>query len=90
MIDRQTKHPEGYETAVHMSLVEPILVVGLPRSVAFAYWTIAAALIIGMHQLWILPIAIIGHAALTRLTKFDPYFMEVVRTAIKNTKDKNP
>jgi len=90
MNHQQTTRPEGYETTVHMSLVEPILVVGLPRSVAFSYWTIAAALIIGMHQLWILPVALIGHIALTRLTKFDPYFMEVVRTAIKNTKDKHP
>lgn len=90
MSDTQTKRPEGYEAPVHLSLIEPILVAGLPRTVAFVYWTIAAALIIGMHQLWILPISIIGHIALTRLTRFDPHFMDVVRTAIKNTKDKYP
>ena len=84
------RHPEGYEAPVHRSLVEPVLVVGLPRTVAFLYWTIAAALIIGMHQLWILPLALLGHLGLTRLTRFDPHFMDVVRSGLRHTQDKQP
>lgn len=84
------RHPEGYEAPVHRSLVEPVLVVGLPRTVAFLYWTIAAALIIGMHQLWILPLALVGHFGLTRLTRFDPHFMEVVRSGLRHSQDKQP
>lgn len=84
------RRPEGYEAPVHLSLVEPVLVAGLPRTVAFIYWTIAAALIIGMHQLWILPLAMLGHYGLTRLTRFDPHFMVVIRAALRHTKDKLP
>lgn len=84
------QHPEGYEAPVHRSLVEPVLVAGLPRTVAFLYWTIAAALIIGMHQLWILPLALVGHLGLTRLTRFDPHFMAVVRSGLRHTQDKHP
>lgn len=84
------KHPEGYEAPVHRSLVEPVLVAGLPRTVAFLYWTIAAALMIGMHQLWILPLALLGHFGLTRLTHFDPHFMDVVRSGLRHTQDKQP
>lgn len=83
-------HPEGYEAPVHRSLVEPVLVAGLPRTVAFLYWTIAAALIIGMHQLWILPLALVGHFGLIRLTRFDSHFMEVVRSGLRHTQDKQP
>ena len=82
--------PEGFKVPVHKSLVEPILVAGLPRTAAFIYWTMVAALIIGMHQLWILPLSLVGHYALTRLTKFDYHWLEVIRSSIKHTKDKHP
>ena len=90
MSDRQSSQPEGYEVPVHQSLVHPILVAGLPRAVAFLYWTIAAAFILGMRQLWMIPLAILGHIGLAQLTRFDPYFIEVIRSAVKNTKDKHP
>ena len=90
MSDGQAQRPAGYEAPVHLSLVEPVLVVGLPRAVAFIYWTMAAALIIGMHQLWIIPLAMLGHFGLTRLTRFDPHFMAVIRAALRHTKDKLP
>ena len=84
------KYPEGYEVPVHQSLTEPVLVAGLPRTVAFLYWTIAAALMLGMHQLWIFPLALIGHFGLMRLTRFDPEFMAVVRCGLRHAKDKHP
>lgn len=84
------QYPEGYEVPVHLALVEPVLVAGLPRSVAFLYWTMAAALMIGLHQLWLLPLALTGHFGLTRLTRFDPHFMAVVRAGLRHTRDKQP
>lgn len=84
------QRPVGYEAPVHLSLVEPILVAGLPRSVAFVYWIMAAALMLGMHQLWLLPLALLGHWGLTRLTRFDPHFMVVIRAALHHDKDKLP
>ena len=84
------QYPEGYEVPVHLSLVEPVLVAGLPRTVAFLYWTVAAALIIGLHQLWILPLALLGHFGLTRLTRFDPHFLAVVRSGLRHSRDKQP
>jgi len=89
MSDRR-QHPEGFSAPVHASLVAPILVVGLPRSIAFLYWTVVAALIIGMHQLWLLPLALLGHWGLVRLTRFDPHFLAVIRAGLRHTKDKYP
>lgn len=90
MSEPALQRPEGFEAPVHLSLVEPILVAGLPRTVAFLYWTLIAAFVVGLHQLWILPLGLLGHFGLVRLTRFDPHFLEVIRCALKHQKDKLP
>ena len=65
----------GWSVPLHRSLTEPILRGGVPRGMAIALGTLAAAIGLGL-QLWIAGIAIylIGHAAALFLTRQDPQF----------------
>lgn len=70
---------QGFEIPLHRSLTEPILMGGVPRAVAIANGTLAAALGLGL-QLWIAGVAVwaFGHAAAVYAAKKDPRFMEVL------------
>jgi type IV secretion system protein VirB3 len=68
----------GWSVPLHRSLSEPILMGGIPRSLAIVLGTLAAAIGLGL-QLWIAGLAIylIGHAAALWLTRHDPQFIAV-------------
>lgn len=78
-----TEHTPGFEVPIHRSLIEPILIAGLPRNVAFILWTTAAALILGMRQIWILPLALAMHLPLVWLTKKEPFFFGFFFSALR-------
>ena len=65
----------GWSVPLHRSLTEPILLAGIPRGMAIALGTLAAAIGLGL-QLWLAGIAIylIGHTAALFLTREDPQF----------------
>jgi type IV secretion system protein TrbD len=67
----------GIEVPVHRSLVEPILIAGIPRSVALVLWVTTGAIALGLQQLWIVVIAIPLHLLLAAITKPDPYALEI-------------
>ena len=85
-----TGQPDGFEVPVHRSLVEPILVAGLPRTVALTLWTAIAAFVLGGHQLWVLPIGVVLHVAAAAVTKSDPYFFDILVLAIKTQRRLDP
>lgn len=68
----------GFAVPLHRSLTEPILLGGVPRSLAISIGTLAAAVGIGL-QLWLagLAIWIVGHAATAWLTRTEPQFVGV-------------
>jgi len=74
----------GFETPVHRSLIEPILVAGAPRAVAILNGTISAALGLGL-RLWIAGLVLwaVGHMAAVWAAKRDPFFVEVVRRHVR-------
>lgn len=80
----------GFEAPVHDSITEPILLAGVPRTLAIVLWNIAAALGFAMHQLWVVPVAIVLHLAFAGLAKRDPYFFDVLRSAIRSPKRLEP
>jgi type IV secretion system protein VirB3 len=73
----------GLEVPVHRSLVEPITMMGLPRSAALSLWTCIAAILFGGHQLWVLPVGLVLHAACVAAAKSDPYIFDVFIVALK-------
>ena len=73
----------GYQIPIHHSLTQPILLAGVPRRFAVLNGTIAAAIVLGLHSLWGIPICLILHMVAVVLTKRDPYFFEIMRRHIK-------
>jgi type IV secretory pathway TrbD component len=82
--------PEGFEVPLHRSLVEPMLLAGLPRTVALVLWTGVGAIAFGLHQLWVLPLGIVLHLAAAAVTKTDPYFFDIVILAVKTRRRLDP
>ena len=71
-----------HEIPVHRSLTQPLLMAGLPRGVTMVLWTGTAAVTLGLHQFWALPVALVLHAIFAAATRRDPYFFDVfVRAA---------
>lgn len=68
----------GWTVPLHRSLTEPILMGGIPRGLAIALGTLAAAIGLGL-QLWVagLAVYILGHATCLFLTSQDPQFASV-------------
>jgi type IV secretion system protein VirB3 len=81
MDDQQTP---GFAAPVHRALTEPILMGGVPRSIAIFNGTLAAALGIGL-RLWVAGLLLwfVGHIAAVWATKRDPDFVEVVRRHLR-------
>lgn len=73
----------GYQVAIHNSLTSPILMAGAPRRFTILNGTIGAALGLGLHSFWAIPIVIVLQVVGVMLTKKDPYFFEVMRRHIK-------
>ncbi len=76
---------EGFEIPLHRALTEPILMGGVPRNVAIANGTLAAALGLGL-QLWSAGAAVwlIGHVIAVLAARKDPAFMEVLTRHIRH------
>ena len=82
--------PEGFEVPLHRSIVEPMILAGLPRAVALVLWTTVGAFAFGLHQIWVLPIGIALHLAAAAATKADPHFFDIVLVAVKTQKRLDP
>ena len=82
--------PEGFEVPLHRSIVEPMLLAGLPRTVALVLWTTVGAFAFGLHQIWVLPIGIALHLVAAAATKADPHFFDIVLVAVKTQKRLDP
>ncbi|TWB34641.1 VirB3 family type IV secretion system protein [Nitrospirillum pindoramense] len=66
----------GWLVPLHRSLTEPILLGGIPRGLAIALGTLAAAIGLGL-QLWLAGVAVYapGHGVALFLTRQDPQFL---------------
>ena len=72
----------GLEVPLHRSLTQPITFAGLPRNLGLLLWTVAAAFAMGLHQLWVLPVAILLHVVFAAMTRRDPLFFDVIVRAV--------
>jgi type IV secretion system protein VirB3 len=81
---------EGLEVPLHRSLVEPMLLAGLPRTVALVLWTSVGAFAFGLHQIWTLPLGIVVHVAAAAATRADPYVLDIVVVALTAQKRLDP
>jgi type IV secretion system protein TrbD len=73
----------GFEIPIHRSLTEQILMGGVPRAVAIINGTFVAAMGLGLHSFYAVPVGIILHLLALAATKKDPQFFEVFKRHIK-------
>ena len=72
----------GLEVPLHRSLTQPMLIAGLPRNLGLLLWTTTAAFALGLHQLWVLPLALLLHVMFAAMARRDPVFFDVIVRAV--------
>jgi type IV secretory pathway TrbD component len=75
---------DGYEVAIHRSLTEPILLMGVPRPIAILNSTLLAALVVGTHSGYSIPVCLIIHFIAVLGTKKDPQFFDVLKRVMSH------
>jgi type IV secretory pathway TrbD component len=73
------EEPQGFRIAIHRSLTEPIMMGGVPRSIALANGIAVVSFVLGAHNLWILPIGIITHLILVALHRRDKAILSILK-----------
>lgn len=73
----------GFMIPVHRALTTPLMMAGVPRNIAIINGTITAALGLGLHCLWAIPLGIVIHAVARLAARQDPMYFEVLRSHIK-------
>jgi type IV secretion system protein VirB3 len=82
--------PEGFEVPIHRSLTQPMMLAGLPRNLGLLLWTSTAAFALGLHQVWVLPVACVLHGVFAAMARRDPYFFEVFLRAFHGQRKLDP
>jgi type IV secretion system protein VirB3 len=82
--------PDGFEVPIHRSLTEPLLIAGLPRTFAFVLWTFAIVVIVGLGQVWYVPLQLLLHVLFAYLTKREPYFFDIGKRALRAQRRLDP
>lgn len=75
--------PVGYQVPIHNSLTTPLLLGGAPRTFTILNGTFCAAIALGLHSWYVLPISAILQGVMAFLTKRDPYAGQVILRHIK-------
>lgn len=73
----------GFEIPLHRSLTRPILLMGVPREVAIVNGTMMAALGLGLHSWYALPVGALIHLLAVAATKRDSAFFAVFCRMLK-------
>ncbi len=62
---------------LHQSLVEPLLIAGVEKPFAIVNATLTIALVGDLHMFGWLPIAVLAHLILRRITQDDPFTRQI-------------
>lgn len=76
------EQPEGYEIPLCRALCEVILVGGIQRGIAFCFWPIVLAVVMGLRQVWFLAIAAPLYLFFLYQTRKDNQIWDVGRKAL--------
>ncbi len=67
----------GRISPLHQSLVEPLLIAGVEKPFAIVNATLTIALVGDLHMFGWLPIAVLAHLILRRITQDDPFTRQI-------------
>lgn len=76
----------GYHISIHKALTTPILLAGAPRRFTLLNATCCAALFLGLHSFYALPLCGILQILMAHLTQKDSHFLAVVLRHLKQKK----
>ncbi|GJM06353.1 MAG: conjugal transfer protein TrbD [marine bacterium B5-7] len=76
----------GFRIPLHTALIAPLLVAGAPRLFAILNATLGAAIVLGLHAYYTLPLFIVTHFIGVILAKRDPDFFEVFIRCLRKKK----
>ena len=82
--------PDGFEIPIFRALTQRLMMMGVPRNLTIALWTIAASVGFGLRQFWILPIFSLLHFICSQASKNDAYFLDIFIDALKSPKKLEP
>lgn len=74
------EEPEGFRVPIHRSLTEPLMMGGIPRHLALLNGFLTFILVMGAHNLWVLPAGVLGHLILVGLYRRDKHMLSVIKT----------
>lgn len=72
--------PEGFRVPIHRSLTEPLMMGGIPRHIALINGFATLIVVMGAHNLLVLPVGIFSHMILMALYKRDKHMLSVIKT----------
>jgi type IV secretion system protein VirB3 len=75
--------PDDVTVPLHRSLTEPLFLGGAPRDLAILNGTLTAALVLGLHCLYALPLGVLFHCGAVLAAKQDPQVCAVLRRHLR-------
>lgn len=72
-----------HESPVYRSLIFPTLIFGMPRKLFILLATATMAVVLGLGQLWFIPLAVLLAIVFYFISKDDPYFFDIYLETIK-------
>jgi type IV secretory pathway TrbD component len=73
------------EVPIHRALTQVILIAGAPRAFTILNSTVTAAMVLGAHVLWYVPVGVVLHGIGVLGSQRDPHFFEVLLRHLKAT-----
>ncbi|MCA9508061.1 MAG: VirB3 family type IV secretion system protein [Myxococcales bacterium] len=73
------EEPEGFRVPIHRSLTESLKMGGIPRNIAIGNGFMTIALVMGAHNLWVLPLGFLAHVVLAMLYRYDPHILSITK-----------
>ncbi len=70
---------EGFRVPIHRSLTEPLMMAGIPRRIAILNGFVTFAMVMGAHNLWVVPLGIVSHLVLLALYRRDQYILSIIK-----------
>ncbi len=75
----EEEDPEGFRLPIHRSLTEPLTMGGIPRHIAILNGFACFALVMGAHNLWVLPLGLLSHFVLMALYRRDKHILSIIK-----------
>ena len=74
---------DAYVIPIRRSLTEPMLLAGIPRTLAIIGWTTVAALTLHLFAWWALVLGVVLHGVAAHFAAADPHFFDIAVRSVR-------